>query len=54
VLKRPVDLSSCDTEPIHVIGAIQPSADLECFPYANEGQIVLEFVHRDVVRGCGQ
>ena len=24
MLKRPVDLSSCDTEPIHRIGAIQP------------------------------
>jgi light-regulated signal transduction histidine kinase (bacteriophytochrome) len=24
VLKRPVDLTSCDTEPIHRIGAIQP------------------------------
>jgi chemotaxis family two-component system sensor kinase Cph1 len=24
VLKRKVDLSSCDTEPIHIIGAIQP------------------------------
>ncbi len=24
MLKRPVDLTSCDTEPIHLIGAIQP------------------------------
>jgi len=24
MLKRPVDLTSCDTEPIHMIGAIQP------------------------------
>jgi len=24
LLKRPVDLTSCDTEPIHMIGAIQP------------------------------
>lgn len=24
MLKRPIDLNSCDTEPIHVIGAIQP------------------------------
>lgn len=121
MLKRPIDLSSCDTEPIHVIGAIQPfgclvaagrrtltiefasgntgdylgwrcadllgkplaallgdarvaellarplqptapdllrpwfvivrrpdgaDADLECFPHLHEGQIILEFVHR--------
>jgi chemotaxis family two-component system sensor kinase Cph1 len=28
VLKRPVDLTSCDTEPIHKIGAIQPNGVL--------------------------
>jgi two-component system, chemotaxis family, sensor kinase Cph1 len=28
MLRRPVDLSSCDTEPIHVIGAVQPHGAL--------------------------
>lgn len=28
MLKRPVDLTSCDTEPIHMIGAILPSGAL--------------------------
>lgn len=28
MLRRPVDLTSCDTEPIHIIGAVQPHGAL--------------------------
>jgi light-regulated signal transduction histidine kinase (bacteriophytochrome) len=40
VLKRPVDLSSCDTEPIHRIGAIQPIGVLLA---VDEAGLTIEF-----------
>lgn len=40
MLKRPVDLTSCDTEPIHRIGAIQPIGVLLA---ASEASGIVEF-----------
>lgn len=40
MLKRAVDLSSCDTEPIHVIGAIQPYGFLVA---ADQQTLLIEF-----------
>lgn len=40
MLKRPVDLTSCDTEPIHMIGAIQPIGVLVA---VDQASLTIEF-----------
>ena len=44
MLKRPVDLSSCDTEPIHMIGGIQPIGALVA---VDEATMTIEFASRN-------
>lgn len=44
MLKRPVDLSSCDTEPIHMIGGIQPIGALVA---VDEATMSIEFASRN-------
>jgi hypothetical protein len=54
VLNRSIDLSSCDTEPIHVIGAIQPFGFLIA---ADRKTLAIEFASSNteeyVGRSCG-
>lgn len=44
MLKRPVDLTSCDTEPIHMIGGIQPIGALLA---VDEATLTIEFASRN-------